>query len=97
MRLCIPGYAYQKRPVIIFRTDFRTGEQPGKAPYNLMLAQSATIQIPPALFIDTESLSRKIRAELDRCLATAHHKRPRVFAPAINVRFLLLTASAILT
>ena len=67
------GYAYQKRPVIIFRMDFRTGEQPGKAPYNLMLAQSATIQIPPALFIDTESLSRKIRAELDRCLATAHH------------------------
>src|ERR1700746_2240084 len=27
------GYAYQKKPVVIFRTDIRTGEDPTIAPY----------------------------------------------------------------
>lgn len=46
------GYAYRKKPVILFRTDFRAGyklggdlprinEQNG-APYNLMLTEAAT-------------------------------------------------------
>jgi nucleoside 2-deoxyribosyltransferase len=39
------GYAYGKKPVIVFRTDFRAGDKPDKAPYNLMLTESATARI----------------------------------------------------
>jgi nucleoside 2-deoxyribosyltransferase len=39
------GYAYQKKPVIVYRTDFRAGDQPAMGPYNLMLTQSADIQL----------------------------------------------------
>ena len=35
------GYAYRKKPVIVFRTDFR--READKGPYNLMLTQSATV------------------------------------------------------
>lgn len=33
------GYAFRKKPVIVYRTDFRAEEHHG--PYNLMLTQSA--------------------------------------------------------
>src|SRR5215471_20097973 len=46
------GYAYRKKPVILFRTDFRAGhrlpgdlpqlEEQSDAPYNLMLTEAAT-------------------------------------------------------
>jgi nucleoside 2-deoxyribosyltransferase len=45
------GYAYRKKPVIVFRSDFRANyrmggasekEQEDDAPYNLMLTESAT-------------------------------------------------------
>ena len=46
------GYAYRKKPVILFRTDFRAGhrlpgdlpqlEEQNDAPYNLMLTEAAT-------------------------------------------------------
>ena len=46
------GYAYRKKPVILFRTDFRAGhklrgdlpqmEKKDHAPYNLMLTEAAT-------------------------------------------------------
>jgi nucleoside 2-deoxyribosyltransferase len=40
------GYSYaQGKPVIAFRTDFRAAEGQGKAPYNLMLAQSARVSL----------------------------------------------------
>jgi nucleoside 2-deoxyribosyltransferase len=53
------GYAYKKKPIIVFRTDFRAGDEPNKAPYNLMLTESSTvaIQIP---FADSESLALRI-------------------------------------
>jgi len=53
------GYAYKKKPVIVFRTDFRAGDEPGKAPYNLMLTESATecLLVPN---VDTETLARHI-------------------------------------
>jgi nucleoside 2-deoxyribosyltransferase len=45
------GYAYRKKPVIVFRTDFRAGHRLGgdlpamgeqdEAPYNLMVTESA--------------------------------------------------------
>jgi nucleoside 2-deoxyribosyltransferase len=49
------GYAYRKKPVIVFRTDFRVGSRSGsdlpemaeqnEAPYNLMLTESATTRL----------------------------------------------------
>lgn len=49
------GYAYQKKPVIIFRTDFRAeyrlgsnvpvAEVQNEAPLNLMLTESATARL----------------------------------------------------
>ena len=49
------GYAYRKKPVIIFRTDFRAGyrlgtgvpasEVPNEAPYNLMMTEAATSRL----------------------------------------------------
>jgi nucleoside 2-deoxyribosyltransferase len=35
------GYAFRKKPIIVFRTDFRAADEPGKAPFNLMLSESA--------------------------------------------------------
>jgi nucleoside 2-deoxyribosyltransferase len=53
------GYSYQKKPVIVFRTDFRTGDDPKKARYNLMLTESATerLFLP---FADTEAVAKKL-------------------------------------
>lgn len=39
------GYAFNKKPVIVYRTDFRVAQDDGLAPYNLMLTESATLQI----------------------------------------------------
>ena len=48
------GYAYRKKPIIVFRTDFRVGyemrphppeQNDEQAPYNLMLTESATIRL----------------------------------------------------
>ena len=36
MRLCVP-----QEPIVVFRTDFRAADEPGKAPFNLMLSKSA--------------------------------------------------------
>src|SRR6202158_358831 len=47
------GYAYKKKPIIVFRTDFRAADEPGKAPYNLMLTESATARLDLA-FADLE-------------------------------------------
>jgi len=45
------GYAYRKKPIVVFRTDFRVGHEdrgdghPDRDPYNLMLTQSADMQL----------------------------------------------------
>jgi nucleoside 2-deoxyribosyltransferase len=39
------GYAYKKKPLVVYRTDFRAADEPGKAPYNLMLTESADIRL----------------------------------------------------
>lgn len=56
------GYAFRKKPVIVFRTDFRAAE-PGKAPYNLMLTQSASkrLDLP---YASTAEIARKIHRAL---------------------------------
>ncbi len=39
------GYAYKKKPVVVYRTDFRAADDPDIGPYNLMLTQSADVQL----------------------------------------------------
>jgi nucleoside 2-deoxyribosyltransferase len=57
------GYAYKKKPVVVFRTDFRAAEDPGKAPFNLMLTESANacLILP---FTDSKTVAQKIGAAL---------------------------------
>ena len=57
------GYAYQKKPVIVFRTDFRAGDEPGKALFNLMLAHSATVLLD-ARYSSTEGVAARISKAL---------------------------------
>jgi nucleoside 2-deoxyribosyltransferase len=57
------GYAYRKKPVILFRTDFRAGykirgdlpeTEQKDAPYNLMLTEAATTRLDlPFVAVDS--------------------------------------------
>lgn len=42
------GYAYKKKPIIVYRTDFRSCGDTKTTPYNLMLTESADVilQLP---------------------------------------------------
>ena len=63
------GYAYRKKPVILFRTDFRAGyklggdqlqiEEKNGAPYNLMLTEAASkrLDLP---FADLDAIADSI-------------------------------------
>jgi nucleoside 2-deoxyribosyltransferase len=61
------GYAYRKKPIILFRTDFRAAHEPGKAQFNLMLTESAARYLELAfedkdklIPTDVESVAGKI-------------------------------------
>jgi len=49
------GYAYRKKPIVIFRSDFRAAHEPGKAAFNLMLTESAVRYLDVA-YADRENL-----------------------------------------
>jgi nucleoside 2-deoxyribosyltransferase len=53
------GYAFGKKPVIVFRTDFRAAHEAEKAPYNLMLTESATRVIDLA-YADLDTVAARI-------------------------------------
>lgn len=55
------GYAYRKKPVILFRTDFR--READKGPYNLMLTQSATAVLDLA-YAALDAVAERIDATL---------------------------------
>jgi nucleoside 2-deoxyribosyltransferase len=57
------GYAYGKKDIIVYRTDFRAAEEAGKAPFNLMLTESATVCLD-----FTFSISETIAHDLDKAL-----------------------------
>jgi nucleoside 2-deoxyribosyltransferase len=73
------GYAYRKKPVILFRTDCRAGhklggdrpeiEQKSDAPYNLMLTEAATrrLDLP---FAALDSVADSIDQVLAHLLST---------------------------
>jgi len=57
------GYAYKKKPIILFRTDFReAGDVPG-SPFNLMLSASAA-KVILAPLASVEELARRIASTL---------------------------------
>ncbi|MGO8919426.1 MAG: nucleoside 2-deoxyribosyltransferase [Stellaceae bacterium] len=80
------GYAYGKKPILLFRTDFRAGAEQPDAPYNLMLTESATrrVELP---FTDTATLARRVDREL-RMLArrSPASRRSRSTAGAMPAR-----------
>ena len=72
------GYAYRQKPVILFRTDFRTGyklggdrlqiEAQNGAPYNLMLTEAASqrLDLP---FASLENIADSIDQALEHSLS----------------------------
>jgi nucleoside 2-deoxyribosyltransferase len=57
------GYAYKKKPIILYRTDFRNIVDCTKASVNLMLTESANDYIDGS-FLSVKSLSVLINQEL---------------------------------
>jgi len=58
------GYAYRKKPVVVFRTDFRAVDERKDAPYNLMLTVSADrrLDLPFTSTVDiAERIDRTLR------------------------------------
>jgi nucleoside 2-deoxyribosyltransferase len=53
------GYAFRKKPIILFRTDFRAADEPSQAPFNLMLAASAD-RIVDATYADTATVAQRL-------------------------------------
>jgi len=53
------GYAYGKKPILVYRTDFRAADEHKEAPYNLMLTESADrrLDLP---FADTATVATRI-------------------------------------
>ena len=57
------GYAYGRKRILLYRTDFRAIDEPEKAPYNLMLTESADARLDLA-FSDTTAIAVRIDAAL---------------------------------
>jgi len=58
------GYAYGKKPIILFRTDYRAGDDANKAPYNFMLTESATRRLLLPL-ADAATVAREVLRALE--------------------------------
>ena len=56
------GYAFRKKPIIVFRTDFREAGDADGSPFNLMLSVSAAKMIPAPLASVEELASRIVAA-----------------------------------
>jgi nucleoside 2-deoxyribosyltransferase len=53
------GYAYGKKAIVVYRTDFRAAADHKEAPYNLMLTESADRRIDLA-FGDSDTVAARI-------------------------------------
>lgn len=67
------GYAYKKKPVIVYRTDFRKSGDTDSTAYNLMLTESADHVVDVSGVLDDEN---KVAARLHETLQRVG-KRPR--------------------
>jgi nucleoside 2-deoxyribosyltransferase len=57
------GYAYKKKPIIVYRTDFRSSGDTETTPYNLMLTESADVRLDLP-FKDEEAAAAAIHQAL---------------------------------
>jgi nucleoside 2-deoxyribosyltransferase len=64
------GYAYRKKPIVLYRTDFRAAHEPGKSPYNLMLTESADCVLDLA-YADTATVAKRLHEALHRLASAA--------------------------
>jgi nucleoside 2-deoxyribosyltransferase len=66
------GYAFRKKPIVLFRTDFRQGGDAPGTPFNLMMSESAAAIILARL-ASARQVAAKINEELRR-IRTAQPK-----------------------
>ena len=59
------GYAFGKKPVILFRTDFRQAGDAANAPFNLMMSESAA-EVIVAPLASAQEIGAKLCEALDR-------------------------------
>jgi nucleoside 2-deoxyribosyltransferase len=65
------GYAYKKKPIIVYRTDFRKCGDTDSTPYNLMLTESATEVVDVSQDLDDEKkIAKKLGEVLKRLSST---------------------------
>jgi nucleoside 2-deoxyribosyltransferase len=64
------GYAYRKKPIVLYRTDFRAAHEPGKSSYNLMLTESADCVLDLA-YADTAAVAKQLHQALRRLAPAA--------------------------
>jgi nucleoside 2-deoxyribosyltransferase len=57
------GYAYKKKPIVVYRTDFRKSGDTDTIAYNLMLTESADVRLDLPL-ADEEAAAAKIHEAL---------------------------------
>ena len=60
------GYAYTKKKIILFRTDFRGAGEAGLSPFNLMMSESADYMLTVPLGT-VEELVERLLLVLERC------------------------------
>lgn len=61
------GYAYKKKPIVVYRTDFRKSGDTDSTPYNLMLTESANEVVDVSQYLDDdERIARKLLEALIR-------------------------------
>jgi nucleoside 2-deoxyribosyltransferase len=61
------GYAFRRKPVVLFRSDFRRAGDAGDSPFNLMLSESAAAVVLAPLASPRE-LAAKIGEQLRRVM-----------------------------
>ena len=64
------GYAFRKKPITIYRTDFREAGDAANAPFNLMMSESADALIVAPL-VTVQDLAAKICAALKELSVSA--------------------------
>jgi nucleoside 2-deoxyribosyltransferase len=70
------GYAYcTGKPIVCYRSDFRTGGDAKSAPYNLMLSQAAAARVEVGPRATPADLYRRLLAQLRKTLRVKAVKR----------------------
>jgi len=70
------GFAYAKeKPIVCYRSDFRSVGDTKGAPYNLMLSEAATVRIELAPKATAADLHRRVLAQIRKALRVRPVKR----------------------